>query len=80
MPLEKGFHFPSELLAKQAPVAIIFGVNEQRGNQIDILNIQLTARSDQKIGSTIFERKLWVANSLPVPPREVSVEIALRIV
>ncbi len=80
MALQKGFHFDAELLTKQPPVAIIFGVNEQRGNQIDILNIQLTARSDQKISSTIFERKLRVADALTVPPSEIVVKIAPCIV
>src|SRR5215510_8239581 len=77
---QNGFHFGAEFLAKHAPVAIIFGVNEQCCNEIDVLDIQPAAGSDQKIGSTVRERKLRLGNAAIVPPGEVSVKIALRII
>src|SRR6266702_4008167 len=40
-------HFCPELLTKPAPIAIIFGVNEQRCDQIDVFNIQPAAWPDQ---------------------------------
>src|SRR5437867_5295955 len=80
MAIQKGFHFGAEFLPKHTPVAIIFGVNEQRCNEIDILNVQLAARSDQKISPAIRERKLRLADAAMVPPGEVSVKIALRVI
>src|SRR5262245_28672089 len=77
---QNGFHFGAEFLAEHAPVAIIFGVNEQCCNEIDVLDIQPAAGPDQKIGTTVCERKLWLGDAAIVPPGEVSVKVALRII
>src|SRR5215470_1733821 len=77
---QQGFHFDAEFPTKSPPVAIIFGVNEQCCNQVDILDIQPAPGSDQKIGSTIYKRKLRFGYAAAIPPSEVSIKIALRIV
>jgi len=80
MALQQSFHFGPEFPTKLTPVAIIFEVNEQGCNQIDVLDIQSAPGSDQKIGSTIYKRKLRFGYAKTIQPSEVSIKIALRVI
>src|SRR5262245_14556769 len=80
MVLQDQLHFGPEFLTKPAPIAIIFGVNEQRCDQIDVLNVQPAAWSDQQICSTVYKWKLRFSGTAIVPPSEISVKIPLCVI
>jgi len=55
-------------------------MNEQRSEQVYILNVQPATSSDQEIRSAIFEWKFGLKDPLLVPPSEVSIEVAFRVI
>src|SRR5262245_2581547 len=80
MMLQDQFHFGPEFLTKPAPIAVIFGVNEQRCDQVDVLNVQPAARPDQQICSAVYKWKLRFSGPAIIPPSEIPVEIPLCVV
>ena len=74
-----------ELLAELTPITLVLRMDKQRRKQIDVLDVQPTAVTDQQIGTTIFEwefgtDKTILAVAGPLPPLETSVEFASRVI
>src|SRR4051812_2863575 len=80
MAIEDHLHVDPEFLTKRTPIAIVFGVDEQGCDQIDILNIQPAARPDQQVSSTACKWQLRFMDPAIVPPGEVSVKVAVRVI
>src|SRR5215218_1716222 len=63
----------------------MFGMDKQRREKIDVLDVQPTAVSGEQIGTTILEWQLEPDKTIlavagPLPPLEAAVEISFRVI
>ena len=85
MPIEQRLHILLKLLAQLTPIALVLGMDEQRRNEIDVLDVQLTAVTGEQIATAVFEWQLGpdktvLAVAASLPPLEAAVEISSRVV
>ena len=84
MPIEQRLHILLKLLAQLTPIALVLGVDEQRRNEIDVLDVQLTGVTGEQIAAAVFEWQLGPDQTIlavagPLPPLEAALEISSRV-
>ena len=83
MPIEQRLHILLKL-AQLTPIALVLGMDEQRRNEIDVLDVQLTAVTGEQIATAVsngsWPDKTILAVAASLPPLEAAVEISSRVV